>query len=319
MKQREKMIPAQGVTRIPEALDRVIEFYTATNKPDDIKKWQAERREEPRGRPAAGREEVTPTDSTTSATGRTSRSSLQTWRPRQCPTTETIHRTTGDGMNRGELRGAWCEAWGKTHEVRPAELAVGHAAPLVAVDQESGHPTFMSRPPHQCIRGPARRQRITARPLVLMFLGGPLVDLGFDKLILPQADIEAIVLAFCSEGVRVPGTPHKLRHSVMSLFTLVEPAAGNEVMLPTGWREMVRSDSWIGKKVVPTDFDPSRDGAERTGTAPGSRIATMPTRAPLAFRAIMTPPQPNFASLSPAVYQDEPWPPTPPATGRQPS
>ena len=62
-----------------------------------------------------------------------------------------------------------------------------------------------------------------------------------------------------------------------AVVTLVEPAAGNEVMLPTDWRETVRSDSWIGKKVVPTDFDPSRFVAERTGIAPGSRIATMPT------------------------------------------
>ena len=30
-------------TRIPEAVDRLIELYTATNKPDEVKKWQAER------------------------------------------------------------------------------------------------------------------------------------------------------------------------------------------------------------------------------------------------------------------------------------
>jgi eukaryotic-like serine/threonine-protein kinase len=43
MKQREKTIPPQAGTRIPEALDRLIELSTATNKPDDVKKWQAER------------------------------------------------------------------------------------------------------------------------------------------------------------------------------------------------------------------------------------------------------------------------------------
>jgi eukaryotic-like serine/threonine-protein kinase len=43
MKQREKAIPPQAATRIPEALDRLIDLYTATNKPDDVKKWQAER------------------------------------------------------------------------------------------------------------------------------------------------------------------------------------------------------------------------------------------------------------------------------------
>lgn len=43
MKQREKSIPAQGKGRIPHAIDRLIELYTETNKPDDVKKWQAEK------------------------------------------------------------------------------------------------------------------------------------------------------------------------------------------------------------------------------------------------------------------------------------
>jgi len=43
MKQREKTIPPQGIIRIPEALDRLIEFSSATNKPDEVKKWRAER------------------------------------------------------------------------------------------------------------------------------------------------------------------------------------------------------------------------------------------------------------------------------------
>lgn len=48
MKAREKSIPPQGVIRIPEALDRLIELYTATNKPDEVQKWQAERAKYPR-------------------------------------------------------------------------------------------------------------------------------------------------------------------------------------------------------------------------------------------------------------------------------
>jgi tetratricopeptide (TPR) repeat protein len=45
MKTREQTIPTQGgaEARIPEALDRLIELYTAINKPDEAKKWQAER------------------------------------------------------------------------------------------------------------------------------------------------------------------------------------------------------------------------------------------------------------------------------------
>ena len=47
MKQREKTIPPEGNTCIPEALDRLIELSTATNKPDEVKKWRAERAKYP--------------------------------------------------------------------------------------------------------------------------------------------------------------------------------------------------------------------------------------------------------------------------------
>ena len=50
MKKREKTIPKGGETRIPEALDRLIELYTATNKPDEVKKWQAERANYPQAK-----------------------------------------------------------------------------------------------------------------------------------------------------------------------------------------------------------------------------------------------------------------------------
>jgi eukaryotic-like serine/threonine-protein kinase len=47
MKQRQKSIPPQASTRIPEALDRLIDLYTATSKPEELKKWQAERAKYP--------------------------------------------------------------------------------------------------------------------------------------------------------------------------------------------------------------------------------------------------------------------------------
>ena len=47
MKQREAMIPAQAKVRIHEALDRLIDLYTATNKPDEVRKWRAERAKYP--------------------------------------------------------------------------------------------------------------------------------------------------------------------------------------------------------------------------------------------------------------------------------
>jgi hypothetical protein len=53
MKQREKNIPP-GSTRIAEALDRLIELYTALDKPDAVKKWQSERANYPETAPLIG-------------------------------------------------------------------------------------------------------------------------------------------------------------------------------------------------------------------------------------------------------------------------
>jgi WD40 repeat protein/tetratricopeptide (TPR) repeat protein len=47
MKQREKSLEPRDVPRLPEALDRLIELYTATNKPDEVKKWREERAKYP--------------------------------------------------------------------------------------------------------------------------------------------------------------------------------------------------------------------------------------------------------------------------------
>ena len=43
MKACEKTIPNAGKTRIPETLDRLINYYTTTNMPDEVRKWQSER------------------------------------------------------------------------------------------------------------------------------------------------------------------------------------------------------------------------------------------------------------------------------------
>ena len=43
MKRREKAIPPQAATRLAEALDRLIELYSATDNPDALRKWRAER------------------------------------------------------------------------------------------------------------------------------------------------------------------------------------------------------------------------------------------------------------------------------------
>ena len=43
MKQREKSMEPRDAPRLPEALDRLIELYTATSNADEAKKWRSER------------------------------------------------------------------------------------------------------------------------------------------------------------------------------------------------------------------------------------------------------------------------------------
>ncbi|QDU23699.1 tetratricopeptide repeat protein [Urbifossiella limnaea] len=47
LKQREYFLDPREESRIPEALDRLIDFYTATDKPDDAARWRAERAKYP--------------------------------------------------------------------------------------------------------------------------------------------------------------------------------------------------------------------------------------------------------------------------------
>ena len=47
MKRREKAITNRNANSLPDALDRLIELYTATSKPGEVKKWRAERAKYP--------------------------------------------------------------------------------------------------------------------------------------------------------------------------------------------------------------------------------------------------------------------------------
>jgi eukaryotic-like serine/threonine-protein kinase len=53
MKRHEKAIPPPGAARIPEAVDRLVEWSTATNRPDEAMKWRAERAKYPPPKEAA--------------------------------------------------------------------------------------------------------------------------------------------------------------------------------------------------------------------------------------------------------------------------
>ena len=56
LKPWEKALEPHDAPRVVEALDRLIELYTATNQPDEAKKWQAERAKYPEAKNAAARE-----------------------------------------------------------------------------------------------------------------------------------------------------------------------------------------------------------------------------------------------------------------------
>jgi hypothetical protein len=57
MKARAKTIPPQAGSRIPEALDRLIELYIVTNKFEEVKKWRAERATYPNDQPNGRRKD----------------------------------------------------------------------------------------------------------------------------------------------------------------------------------------------------------------------------------------------------------------------
>jgi hypothetical protein len=53
MKKREKAVSPQGRLRLPESADRLVELYTLTNRPDELKKWQSERAKYPEAKKSA--------------------------------------------------------------------------------------------------------------------------------------------------------------------------------------------------------------------------------------------------------------------------
>jgi len=100
-------------------------------------------------------------------------------------------------------------------------------------------------------------------PLVLAFLQGRFVDLGFENLGLSPSDYRAIMLGFGGNGVCLPGTQWRMRFAYP--HAVIEPVDGSETAtLPAWWKEgvLVIDDqglpTWVGKKVRPdqtTGFD----------------------------------------------------------------
>ena len=105
-------------------------------------------------------------------------------------------------------------------------------------------------------------------PPALAFLRGD-VDLGFENLGLSPQQQQALIAAFRGDGVAVPSTAYKLRKLPNSKVAVVEPAAGQEPVLPTEWKQAVytltgNDFTYVGKKVrrndqLPPNFEPAND------------------------------------------------------------
>lgn len=115
----------------------------------------------------------------------------------------------------------------------------------------------------------------------LSFLVGDIVDLGFENLGLSQAEQNELLQHFAGEGLRIPGTPYRLRYHGLFNYTVVELAQGNEPELPPHWSQAVlvmnNQDvfTWIGKRVRPpqlgtvVDFNKYRDVGDGWELIPG--------------------------------------------------
>lgn len=109
-------------------------------------------------------------------------------------------------------------------------------------------------------------------PPDLAFLLGD-VDLGFENLGLNAQQQRALIAAFQGDGVAVPGTAYKLRKLQNSSVAVVEPATGQEPILPDNWKQGAYTlagnvFNYVGKKVrrndqLPPNFEPANDPSYR--------------------------------------------------------
>ncbi|MGH7136396.1 MAG: hypothetical protein ACREHD_11695, partial [Pirellulales bacterium] len=105
-------------------------------------------------------------------------------------------------------------------------------------------------------------------PPELAFLRGD-VDLGFENLGVNAQQQQSLIVAFQGDGVAVPGTVYRLRKLANSTVAVVEPASGQEPVLPDNWKQgaytLAGNDfTYIGKKVrrndqLPPNLEPAID------------------------------------------------------------
>lgn len=96
-------------------------------------------------------------------------------------------------------------------------------------------------------------------PGELQILSGGYADFGFEDFGLDKASYNKLTMAFANEGVRIPGTPYRLRMSTAPDRKVVEMADGSETAtLPDNWLAAVSvfnfdvdKYTWVGKLVQP--------------------------------------------------------------------
>ncbi len=105
-------------------------------------------------------------------------------------------------------------------------------------------------------------------PPELSWLRGD-VDLGFENLGIPSQQQQVLKAAFQGDGVAVPDTTYKLRQLPNSTVAAVEPASGEEPILPDNWKQGAYTltgnvFTYIGRRVrrndqLPPNFEPAND------------------------------------------------------------
>jgi hypothetical protein len=99
-------------------------------------------------------------------------------------------------------------------------------------------------------------------PPQLEFLGGALVDLGFENLDLNPGMHHAVSRAFIGPGIAVPGLPYKLRYTRTGV-AVAEENDGVLVTLPEYWHEAVlvlgddNQPTHVGSRVRPDQLPPN--------------------------------------------------------------
>jgi hypothetical protein len=125
------------------------------------------------------------------------------------------------------------------------------------------------------IREAPRTRFVGDLPPGFEFLKGAFINLGYENLGLPPAEVDALNKAILGTGLAVAGTQFRFR-TERGFHTIIESADGSETAsLPADWKQAVYvfdigndKYTWIGKKIRPDqmrNFDRNLYDAEPDG------------------------------------------------------